>query len=312
MSKIAVTGAAGYIGSVLVGELLKEGHKVVAIDNFRYRQTSLLYCTYDTKLTVVRGDVRDEKIIRRHLSENEFIIPLAAIVGAPACDKNEVAARTTNLEAIQLLIATRDPQQKIIFPNTNSGYGIGSGHTVCDETSPLKPLSFYGRLKVEAEQKLLKSENVISLRLATVFGTSPRMRLDLLVNEFVYKALKDKYIVLFEAHNKRNYIHIRDVARVFIHAMKNFERMKNETYNVGLSTANLNKIELCELIKQHIPAFVYFESEIESDPDKRDYMVSNEKIEKTGFKPIFSVDDGIKELIKGYQMLTNGKWTNVI
>lgn len=309
--KVLVTGAAGYIGSVLVSELLNKGYEVVAVDNFLYGQNSLLdVCHYKT-LRVVRGDARDEGLVAQYIRPVDVIIPLAAIVGAPACDKDPAVAKTTNLGAIELILRLRDNSQKIIFPNTNSGYGRGQGETVyCDEETPLDPISLYGKLKVEAEKMLLGAGNTISLRLATVFGISPRMRLDLLVNDFVYRAVHEGAVTLFEPHFKRNYIHIRDVARAFLHCMENFETMKNQTYNVGLSDANLSKFELCQEIKKQIPNFTFVESKIGEDPDKRNYIVSNAKIEKTGFKPQVSLQDGIAELIKGYQVIKRNDRNN--
>ncbi|MDO8516212.1 MAG: NAD(P)-dependent oxidoreductase [bacterium] len=309
--KILVTGGAGYIGSVLIPELLRAGHSVTVIDNFLYNQTSLLdVCNFKT-LTVVRGDARDEKLIKTHIAEKDFIIPLACLVGAPLCDRDPVAARTTNLEAVELVLKLRHPGQKIIFPNTNSGYGTGQGVSLCTEESPLKPVSLYGRLKVEAERKLLDAGDAITLRLATVCGISPRMRLDLLVNDFVYRAVNDKAVILFEANFKRNYIHVRDVARAFMHAMANFETMNGNAFNVGLSDANLSKRELCEEIKKQLPDFVFVESAIGEDPDKRNYIISNEKIEATGFKPAVSIQDAIRELIKGYQIVKRNTYSNI-
>ncbi|PIR87262.1 MAG: hypothetical protein COU11_01380 [Candidatus Harrisonbacteria bacterium CG10_big_fil_rev_8_21_14_0_10_49_15] len=310
--KILVTGGAGYIGSVLVPELLSAGHEVTVVDNFLYGQTSLLdVCNYKT-LTVVRGDARDEKLMAEHIKGKDFIFPLACIVGVPACDRDPVAARTVNLEAVQLILKLREPSQKIIFPNTNSGYGrMQEGVAYCDETNPLEPISLYGTLKVQMEKELLESGNAITLRLATVFGASPRMRMDLLVNDFVYRALTDRVVVLFEAHFMRNYIHVRDVGRAFIHAMENFEAMKNEPYNVGLSNANLSKAELCAEIKKELPKFVYVESAIGKDPDKRDYIVNNAKIEKAGFLPQVSLKEGIAELIKAYEVVRRTEFTNL-
>jgi nucleoside-diphosphate-sugar epimerase len=310
--KILVTGGAGYIGSVLVPELLRAGHEVTVIDNFLYGQNSLLdVCNFKT-LTVVRGDARNEELIKKHIEGKDFIIPLACIVGAPACDADPVAARTINLEAVQMVMRLRKPEQKIIFPNTNSGYGrMQEGVAYCDETSALDPVSLYGKLKVQAELEILKSGNSITFRLATVFGASPRMRMDLLVNDFVYRALIDRTAVLFEPHFKRNYIHVRDVARVFMHAMEKFETMKNEPYNVGLSDANLSKSELCDEIKKQLPKFVYIESPIGEDPDKRNYIISNAKIEATGYKPQHSLQDGIAELIKTYQIVQRNDFTNL-
>lgn len=312
MKKILVTGGAGYIGSVLVPELLRAGHEVTVIDNFMYGQSSLLdVCNFKT-LTIVRGDVRDENLIKKHIAGKDFIFPLACLVGAPLCDKDPIAATTINRDAVLMLLKLRTSEQKIIFPNTNSGYGrMAEGVAHCDEKSPLEPVSLYGTLKVETERALLDAGNAITFRLATVCGISPRMRLDLLVNDFVYRALNDRAVVLFEPHFKRNYIHVRDVVRAFIHAMDNFETMKNETYNVGLSDANLSKAELCKEIQKQLPKFVYVESAIGEDPDKRNYIISNEKIEKTGYKTSVSIQDAIAELIKGYQVIKRNTYANI-
>ena len=309
--KILITGAAGYIGSVLVPELLKKGHEVVAIDNFLFGQTSLLDVCHYNGLTVIRGDARDRNLISKHIKGVDFIIPLACIVGAPACDKDKVAAQSTNFDAIKMILELREKGQKIIYPNTNSGYGVGERGKYCDEKSPLNPISFYGKLKVGIEKAILESGDGITLRLATVFGISPRMRLDLLVNDFVYRAVYDRFVVLFEPHFKRNYVHVRDVAAAFIHAMNNFEAMKNEPYNVGLSDANLSKMELCQEIKKQVLDFYFVEAKIGEDPDKRNYIVSNEKIEKTGFKTQVSLQEGIAELIKGYQIIKRNQFSNV-
>ncbi|MEK7634775.1 MAG: NAD(P)-dependent oxidoreductase [Patescibacteria group bacterium] len=311
MAKILITGAAGYIGSVLVPELLKREYEVIAIDNFIYNQNSLLDCVHNQNLTIIRGDARDEKLISKYMEGADFIIPLACIVGAPACDKDPQMAKSINLEAIEMILKLRKPDQKIIFPNTNSGYGIGKEGSHCDENSPLNPISLYGKLKVEAEKAVLEAGNSVVFRLATVFGISPRMRLDLLVNDFTYRALNDRFIVLFEANFKRNYIHIRDVVRAFIHTMDNFSLMKGEAYNLGLSDANLSKMELCDEIKKQLPNFYYVEAKIGEDIDKRNYIVSNDKIEKTGFKPEVSLQKGIKELIKGYQIIKRNQFSNL-
>lgn len=309
--RILVTGAAGYIGSVLVPELLKKGHEVIAIDNFMYNQTSLLDCCFYEKLTIIRGDARDKELISKHLKNVDVILPLACLTGAPLCSKDPIAAKTTNLDAINMILELRSREQRIIFPTTNSGYGIGQKTKLCDENTPLNPISLYGRLKVEAEKAILDSGSCITLRLATVFGVSPRMRLDLLVNDFTYRAVYDRFIVLFEAHFKRNYIHIRDIARLFIHCLENFEDMKNQPFNVGLSDCNISKRELCEEIKKQVPEFHIVESEIGQDPDKRDYIVSNEKIESKGFKPKFSLQFGINELVKAYNILKRNQYANV-
>jgi len=309
--KILITGAAGYIGSVLVPELLKEGYEVLALDNFMYNQNSLLDCCYDKKLTVIRGDCRDENLIKKCIKDVSFIFPLACLTGAPLCDRDPISARAINLEAVKLFLKLRDPNQRIIFPTTNSGYGIGQEGVYCDENTPLNPISLYGQLKVEAEKKVLEAGNAITLRLATVFGISPRMRLDLLVNDFVFRAVNDRYIVLFEPHFKRNYIHIRDVAGAFLHCVKNFEQMKNEPYNLGLDEANLSKWELCEEIKKQLPDFVFIASKIGQDPDRRNYIISNAKIAKSGFKPTVSLQEGITELIKGYQIIKRNQFANI-
>ena len=307
---ILVTGGAGYIGSILVPELLRNGHKVTVLDNFLYGQSTLLdYCILDN-LEIVRGDARDESILKTLLPKTDFILPLAALVGAPLCDNDRVGAVTTDREAIASMAKLASPEQKIIFPTTNSGYGIGQAGIHCTEETPLKPITLYGKLKVEAEGIILERGNAVSLRLATVFGMSPRMRIDLLVNDFTYRAVKDKFVVVFQGHFKRNYIHIRDVARAFIHAINNFDALRNAAYNVGLSDANLSKLELCAKIKEQAPDFIYLEAPVGEDPDKRNYIVSNAKIEKTGFKPEYSLEAGIKELIKGYKMLDNNRFGN--
>ena len=308
---ILVTGGAGYLGSILVPELLRGGHKVTVLDNFMFGQNSLLECCADEDFDAVRGDAREEAVLKPLLEGADYIIPLAALVGAPLCGRDKVGTITTNRDAIASIAKLASREQKIIYPCTNSGYGIGQKGIYCSEETPLKPISLYGKAKVEAEQILLNRGNSISLRLATVFGMSPRMRIDLLVNDFTYRAVKDRFVIVFEGHFKRNYIHIRDVARAFIHAIDNFDRMKNEPYNVGLSDANLSKLELCAKIKEQVPDFIYLEAPIGEDPDKRDYIVSNEKIEGTGFKPKHSIEMGIRELIKGYTIITNSKYSNV-
>lgn len=309
--KILVTGGAGYIGSVLVPELLAKGYHVTVLDNFMYKQSSLIECCMNPRFEVIRGDARDENTLSELLKNVDIIIPLAALVGAPLCDKDKIGAVSTNRDAIIALSKLASKDQAIIYPCTNSGYGIGEKTSYCTEETPLRPISLYGKTKVEAEQVLMERGNSISLRLATVFGLSPRMRLDLLVNDFTYRAVKDRYLVVFEGHFRRNYIHIRDVVRAFIHSIENFERMKDQVYNVGLSDANLTKLELCERIKQVVPDFVYLESPIGQDPDKRDYIVLNEKIEKTGYKTVYSLEMGIRELVKGYTIIGNRNFSNV-
>lgn len=301
---ILVTGAAGYIGSILVPELLMRGYEVTTLDNFMYNQTSLLDCCFQQKLTIVHGDVRDKNLISQCLKNADAIFPLACLTGEPVCQQKPFEAKAVIVDAIRTMLELRSKNQMIIYPNTNSGYGVGHGGC-CTEETPLKPVSLYGRLKVETEKILLDAGNCISLRLATAFGISPRMRLDLLVNDFTYRAVNDHFIILFQPHFKRDYIHVRDTAKAFMHTLNNFERMKNQSYNVGLSDANLSKWELCEEIKRQVPEFYFAEAEIGEDPDKRDYIVSNEKIERAGFRPDFSLQDGISELIKGFQIIRN-------
>ncbi|NQV33597.1 MAG: NAD-dependent epimerase/dehydratase [Phycisphaeraceae bacterium] len=309
--KVLVTGGAGYLGSVLVPELLKTGCHVTVLDSFVFQQNSLMDCCDNERFTVVRGDCRDESLVREVIRDKDYVIPLAALVGAPLCKRDRIGCETTNTGAVQTLCKHLASSQRMIIPITNSGYGVGQEGVYCTEESPLNPISLYGQTKVAAEVAALQRENSISLRLATVFGASPRMRLDLLVNDFTYRALNDRFIVLFEGHFKRNYIHIKDVARAFLHAMGQFDSMKSEAYNVGLSDSNLSKIELCDQIKELISDFVYLEADVGEDPDKRDYVVSNEKIEGTGFKPVHSLQMGIKELIKCYTVIVNSKYSNV-
>jgi len=310
-TKILVTGGAGYIGSVLTPTLLREGFAVTVLDNFLFDQTPLLDCCLDPHFHVVRGDCRDRATVEKLVKDADVLIPLAAVVGAPACKLDATAATSTNLDAVKLLLSLRSKDQRILLPNTNSGYGIGDKGSFCTEQSPLRPISLYGKTKVQAESAVLDAGNAVTFRLATVFGLSPRMRLDLLVNDFVYRAVHDRAVVVFEGHAKRNYIHIRDVCRAFVHALQSFDRMKNEAYNVGLSDANLSKLELCGEIRKQAPGFVFLEAPIGEDPDKRDYIVSNEKIERTGFRTAYGLAEGVRELIKGYTILRNGKYSNV-
>ena len=309
--KILVTGGAGYIGSILVPMLLNEGHEVTVLDNFMYKQTTLLDHCYNTRLSIINGDVRDEGLIKKSIKNPDAILPLACLTGAPLCAKDPVGARSINFDAIKSIEEKRSKNQIIIFPTTNSGYGIGEKGIFCTEETPLRPVSIYGKYKVEIEKYLLDSKNCMTFRFATVFGTSPRMRLDLLVNDFTYRAVYDRFLVLFEAHFKRNYLHVRDAARAFIHGLKNFNSMKGEPYNVGLSKANLSKFELCEEIKNYLPDFYFSEAKIGEDIDKRDYVVSNKKIEATGFKTENSLSFGIQELIKGFQIIKKSEYANI-
>ena len=302
---ILVTGGAGYLGSIMVPELLNAGTRVTVLDNFMFKQASLGHCCADPNFSVVRGDCRDEQLVKKLLKDVDIVIPLAALVGAPLCKMDPVGATSTNLDAQMMLLRNLSPNQRVLVPITNSGYGIGESDRFCTEESPLRPLSLYGIHKVEVEKAALDRGNTISFRLATVFGMSPRMRIDLLVNDFTYRAVTDRFVVLFESHFKRNYIHVRDVTRAFMHGIANFDSMKGRPYNVGLSEANLSKFELCERIRREIPDFVFLDAPVGEDPDKRDYIVSNQRIEGTGYKPIHSLELGLRELVKGYAMLRN-------
>ena len=309
--KILVTGGAGYLGSIMVPDLLAAGHKVTVLDNFMYKQSSLNHCCYYPEFTVVKGDIREDSMIKPLLKNADVVIPLAALVGAPLCTQDPIGATTINHDAIRLMLSLISKDQIILMPTTNSAYGKGEENNYCDEKSPLRPISQYAKEKVEIEKELMHLPNSISFRLATVFGMSPRMRIDLLVNDFTYRAVYDRFVVLFESHFKRNYIHVRDVSRVFQHALKKHDSMKGEIYNVGLSDANVSKKELCEHIEQQVSDFIFIEAPIGKDPDQRNYIVSNEKIESTGYKPEFSLDRGIGELIRGYTMIRNSLYGNV-
>lgn len=308
---ILVTGGAGYLGSIMVPELLAAGHKVTVLDNFIYKQNSLAQCCANPDFEVVRGDIRNESILRPLVAEADIVIPLAALVGAPLCAQDPVGATTINHDAVKMLLKLLSPNQAILMPTTNSAYGTGDVNNFCTEESPLRPISKYAIDKVEVEKHLLENPNAISFRLATVFGMAPRARLDLLVNDFTYRAVTDRFVVLFESHFKRNYLHVRDVTRVFLHGIENHATMKGQVYNVGLSDANVSKWELCEAIQKHVPEFVFQEAAVGKDPDQRNYIVSNAKLEATGFKTAYSLDFGIRELIKGYRMIRNSVYGNL-
>ena len=308
--RILVTGGAGYVGSVLCERLLAEGHYVTVLDNLLYQQNSLFHLCANPRFEFFHGDARDEALMRQVTKGADVLIPLAAIVGAPACDRDPLLARSVNLEAIRLLNQLRSSAQLIVYPTTNSGYGTKTGDVFCTEETPLQPISLYGQTKTQAEQELLQTPNVVTLRLATVFGLSPRMRLDLLVNHFVYAAVTDGYIVIFEKNFKRNYIHIRDVADCFLYCIENSKRMAGRPYNAGLDAANLSKAELALSIKQHVPRFYIHFAEVGSDPDKRNYVVSNQRLREAGFEAKRSLDEGILELLKGYRMMGRGQFKN--
>lgn len=308
---ILITGGAGYLGSVMTPAFLQKGYRVTVLDNFSFRQNSLTDCCHYDSFNVVRGDCRDESVVKPLVAKADVIIPLAALVGAPVCNADPVGTQTTNFEAVDMLCRLASKEQRILLPVTNSGYGIGEKGKFCTEETPLRPISSYGVTKVKAEQAVLARENSLSFRLATVFGMSPRMRVDLLVNDFVYRAVYDRAVLVFEGHFKRNFIHVRDVARVFMHGVENFDKMKGKPYNAGLDDANLSKLELCAVIKKHLPKFVYVEAPIGEDPDKRDYIVSNARLASTGFKPEWGLDRGVQELIKGYAIIRNSLYSNV-
>ncbi|MHB8621947.1 MAG: NAD-dependent epimerase/dehydratase family protein [Sulfuricaulis sp.] len=308
---ILVTGGAGYLGSTMVPELLNAGYKVTVLDNLMFGQNSLAHVCYHPNFSVIRGDIRVENTMRPLMKNADIVIPLAALVGAPLCSKDPIGATTTNHDAITLMLKLLGKDQIVLMPTTNSAYGTGDKNNYCTEESPLRPISQYAIEKVEIERSLMQHSNAISFRLATVFGMSPRMRIDLLVNDFTYRAVYDRFVVLFESQFKRNYLHVRDVARVFLHAINNYTKMKGQIYNVGLSDANVSKKELCQAIQKHLPEFVFLDAPVGKDPDQRNYIVSNAKIEATGFKQMHSLDFGIQELIKGYTMIRNSRYGNV-
>ena len=308
---VLITGGAGYIGSILVPNMLKEGYEVTVLDSLIFNQTPLLDCCADLNFEFVQGDICDLELVNSLLPDFDIIIPLAAMVGAPACRRNPSLTRLVNYDAHMNIVRNVSKDQKIFFPTTNSGYGIGEKNAYCTEESPLRPISEYGRMKVEIEKAFLVKGNAVTFRLATVFGMSPRMRMDLLVNDFVYRAVNDRSLVLFEENFRRNYIHVRDVAKAFLFGIENYEKMKGEPYNVGLSSANLTKRQLAEKIKEYVPELYIHSAEIGEDPDKRDYIVSNDKIESLSWRPDHTLDDGIQELIKGYQIMRPNRFANV-
>jgi len=308
---VVVTGAAGYLGSVLCEHLIAAGFRVTAADNVIYRQRSLFHLCANPSFNFVLGDARDEKLMRGLIKDADVLIPLAAIVGAPACDRDPSLAQSVNLEAIRSIARLRSNDQLVVYPTTNSGYGTKSGDVFCTEDTPLEPISLYGQTKTQAEAEILEKPNGITLRLATVFGMSPRMRLDLLVNHFVHAAVTDRYIVIFEKDFKRNYIHIRDVADCFVHCIENSKKMAGRPYNVGLDAANLSKEALALKIKEYVPDFYIHFAQVGTDPDKRNYIVSNQRLREAGFEAKRSLEIGIQELLKGYRMMGRSEFENV-
>jgi nucleoside-diphosphate-sugar epimerase len=310
--RVLVTGGLGYLGSVLCEHLLDAGCQVKVVDNLMYGtgQQGLFHLCARPSFDFIKGDVRDEAVMKSAIKDADVIIHLAAIVGASACDRDPALATTVNLDSVRLINRLRSPAQLVIYPNTNSGYGATTGADFCTEDSPLQPISLYGRTKVEAERHLLDSRNVVTLRLATVFGMSPRMRLDLLVNHFVYTAFTEGYIVIFEKDFKRNYIHVRDVADCMLYSMANAPRMVGKPYNVGLDSANLSKEELAMKVKEYVPNFYVHFAAIGQDPDKRNYVVSSQRLREAGFEARRSLDHGIQELLKGYRMMGRALFKN--
>ena len=309
--RILITGGAGYLGSVLCEHLLDRGHRVTVLDNLTFNQRSLFHLGHRPELNFLLGDARNEQTLAPLIKDADVIIPLAAMVGAPLCERDPFSARSINFDAVALLDRLRSPRQLVIYPNTNSGYGISTGQSFCTEETPLKPISVYGVTKCQAEELLLSRPNAITLRLATVFGLSPRMRIDLLVNHFVYAAVTDGYLVLFEKDFKRNFVHIRDVADCFCYCIDHAPQMIGRPYNLGLDEANLSKAELAEKIKARVPNFYIHYAPIGTDPDKRNYIVSNQRLKEAGFAAKRSLDEGIEELLRGYRMLGRGDLKNV-
>lgn len=310
-TKVLITGVAGYLGSTLSEHLLRAGYQVTGLDNLTFGPASLNHLCADPNFSFVRDDCRNEKTMAALVKQADVIIPLAAVVGMPACNRDPWLAQTVNLDAIRLVNRLRSPGQLVIYPNTNSGYGAQSGTSHCTEETPLEPISVYGQTKCQAEIELLNSPNAITLRLATVFGMSPRMRLDLLVNHFVYAATTDGYLVIFEKDFKRNFVHVRDVADCFLHCIQNAGKMAGRPYNVGLDSANLSKAELAQTVKEHVPNFYIHYSEVGSDPDKRNYIVSSQRLREAGFEAKRTLDFGIRELIKGYHLFGRAPFKNV-
>ena len=309
--RLLITGGAGYIGSILIPILLEAGHQVTVLDLFPGSGSTLSQCCRFPGFAPIRGDARDARLLDELVPTHDVVIPLAALVGAPLCARDAIGAVTINRDAVKAVVERLSTDQRLIYPTTNSGYGVGERDAFCTEDSPLRPVSLYGTTKVEAEAAVLDSGKGVTLRLATVFGIAPRMRVDLLVNDFTWRAVHDRALVVFEGHFRRNYIHIRDVAKTFLHVLDNYQSMLGRAFNVGLSSANLSKLQLCERIQAQLPGFVYLEAPIGEDPDKRDYIVSNARLEATGWSPDWTLDAGIAELVKGYRMMNIVGFSNV-
>jgi nucleoside-diphosphate-sugar epimerase len=306
---VLVTGGAGYIGSELIGYLLNDGYKVVAIDNLMYDPTSLLRYTNNPDFTFIKGDVRNVALMTKLMKDADIIIPLAALVGFPVCEEDPRGAQEINHDVNTWIATTKRPDQKVIYPCTNSGYGVSVDGSVCTEESPLNPISLYGRTKVAAEEEYKNVENHVTFRLATVFGPASRMRTDLLVNSFVLKTLRERILVLYECEFMRNYVHLHDVCRGFKFVLDNWETCKNETYNLGNDALNMNKLQLAEKIQEHLPLEI-IKAEFTSDPDTRDYIVSSEKIYNKGYECQYDLDIGIKQLINAYSIIESPWYAN--
>jgi nucleoside-diphosphate-sugar epimerase len=310
LEKILVAGGAGYLGSTLVGRLLESGRHVTVLDNLMYNQWSLWSYVSHPRFEFVRGDVRDEAKLKEVLADKDSVIWLAAIVGAGACDRDPLLAKSVNFESVRVLNKLRSGSQRVVYPCTNSGYGTKTGDVFCTELTPIEPISLYGVTKTDAERELLDKGGAISFRLATVFGPSPRMRFDLLVNDFVLRAATDGFLVIYEKDFKRNYIHVQDVADVFVHGLDHFDAMKGQVYNAGLDDANLSKAELADVVKKHVPKLYVHYAEVGSDPDKRNYVVSNAKLATAGFRARRSLDEGVGQLLRAIRLLPTKPYAN--
>ena len=309
MAKILITGAAGYIGSELIDHLLRDGHEVTAIDNLMYDATSLLRYTIHPNFNFIKGDVVNLEFLRELLPKADIIIPLAALVGFPLCEKDKRGAVEINHGVNAWIARNKTDAQKVIYPCTNSGYGVSVDGSVCTEESPLNPITLYGQTKVAAEAEYKNVENHVTFRLATVFGPGSRMRTDLLVNSFVLKTLRERILVLYECEFMRNYVHLQDVCRAFKFVIDNWDGCKNETYNVGNDAINMNKLQLAEKIKEHLPLEI-IKAEFTSDPDTRDYIVSSQKFYDKGFECKYDLDDGICQLLKAYSIIESPWYAN--
>tara|TARA_B100000767_G_scaffold265066_1_gene280708 strand:- start:886 stop:1818 length:933 start_codon:yes stop_codon:yes gene_type:complete len=301
MKKILITGGAGYIGSILTTKLVDLGHKVTVVDLLKYSSSSLNHLYSFKNFNFIHADVQNGNVMKKLISKNEYIIPLAGLVGAPLCEKYKKEAVSVNYKVIKDCVKY-SKNKKIIFLMSNSGYGVGEQNKFCTEDSPLNPISLYGKTKCDAEKEVIKAKNYVCFRLATVFGFSYRMRSDVMVNNFVFNALKDKKLKLFEPHFRRNFIHVRDVVDCILYTINNFKKMQNNIYNAGINSANITKLQLAQLIKKQIKDLKLSTIKGIKDPDQRNYFVSNDKLKKKGFTAKRNLNEGIKELIKGFNI----------